>query len=304
MQKDLVLIVAGPTASGKSQLAMDLASRLSGVVINADSMQMYKDTPILSAMPSNEDMETVPHKLFGVLSSSKRGSVAGWLDLAVREIKKTWKDGKLPIVAGGTGMYIDALINGVSPIPEVEAKIGEKFEHDGLREFDIESYKKLKPGDTTRIRRAYEVFAATGIAISEWHKKPLVKKLPEAEFLAVKILPLKKDLEEKISKRLDMMLEQGALTEVLRLMEKDLASDLPAMKALGVPEFSAYLRDEVSREKALELAKVHTNQYAKRQITWFKHKLKADVILQKCYSRAEESVLKKIIDVAQKGVKL
>ena len=188
MNQSLVIVIAGPTASGKSQLAVDLALALDGVVINADSMQVYQDTPVLSACPSIEDCAKIPHALYQTFSAERQSSVFEWLDLAVAEIKRAFESGKIPVVVGGTGFYIDALINGLTPIPETGAEIRKRVVvmltergvndlHSELKDFDPVSYTVLKPNDTTRVRRAWEVYLNTGIPISEWQTKPKQKKI-------------------------------------------------------------------------------------------------------------------------------
>lgn len=294
MSKNPVVIVAGPTASGKSALALDLAEALDGVIINADSMQVYKNTPVISACPSAADKARVPHKLYEIYDASVNGTVVDWLEQAVSEIRLAWKNGKLPVVVGGTGLYLDNLINGTTPIPEADAgvrdrvrklsdEIGINALHAKLAEVDAASAARLSPNDTTRVTRAYEVFLQTGEPLSEWHKKALLKKLPEARFVVVKICPETAELDERCYQRFDKMMAEGALNEVRRLSELHLSSRLPAMKALGVPELLDFLRGKTSLEQAIELGKLHTRQYAKRQRTWFKGKLKADVCLNACY---------------------
>ena len=288
------VIIAGPTASGKSQLAIDLAAAFNGVVINADSMQIYRDTPVLSAIPSAAERGGIEHCLYGVFPSSKNGTVVEWLMLAAGEIRRVWAEGKLPVICGGTGLYIDNLINGTTPIPEADADVrrqvmkqleekGVRALYEDLAKADPESAARLNPNDTTRVRRALEVYRQTGKKLSDWHRLPMIKKLPEAEFAAVKIIPGIKELEERCSLRFDRMMAAGALDEVRRLSALNLAPNLPAMKALGVPELLAALRGEVSLEDAVAAAKLHTRQYAKRQRTWFRNKLKADVVLDECY---------------------
>ncbi len=294
-KKHQVIIVAGPTASGKSSLALDLALAFDGVVINADSMQVYKDTPIIAACPSAEDKAQVPHKLYEIYDASVNGTVVDWLEKAAAEIRQAWQDGKMPVVVGGTGLYLDNLINGTTPIPEADAQvraevrqlaedIGVPALHEKLRLVDKESADRLSPNDTTRVTRAYEVFLQTGIPLSDWHKKPMIKKLPEAQFAVIKICPQSKELDERCYLRFDKMLAAGALDEICRLAAKNLAPNLPAMKALGVPELLAYLRGEIPLEEAVKLGKLHTRQYAKRQRTWFAGKLKADICLNECYN--------------------
>lgn len=295
MSQNVVIIIAGPTASGKSQLAIDIANEVSGVIVNADSMQVYKDTPILSACPSLEDKSKIEHCLYEIYDSSNSGNVFDWLELAVAEIKRIWSENKIPVVVGGTGLYIDNLINGTTPIPATPAHIRDKVArslerlglaklHEKLIEVDPQTAQKLSPNDVTRICRAWEVFSDTGIPISQWHQMPMQKKLEEAKFVVVKILPTKLELDERCFLRFDMMLNAGALQEVEKLATLNLNRNLPAMKALGVPELLDYLDGKTSLEEAVELGKIHTRQYAKRQKTWFANKLNADITLNECYT--------------------
>lgn len=283
IQPNSVVVVAGPTASGKSALAMDLACKYNGVVINADASQIYKDIPIISAAPNKNDKEKVEHLLYGVLEADVKNSVSDWIKLAVEAIKKVWSQGKLPIVTGGTGFYIESLINGVSPIPETSTatkqKVAEIFDKSGvsgvyeaLQKEDHEAAKMVNPNDATRVRRALEIFYDTGISISEWFQKPMLKILPEADFQLILILPELKDLEEKCSKRFDIMLKEGALDEVRALMNKNIAPQMPVMKAIGVPELVSFINGEKIFDEAVALAKLHTRQYAKRQLTWFRNR--------------------------------
>lgn len=289
-----VVIVAGPTASGKSALSLDIAEVCGGVIINADSMQVYKGMPVISACPSAEDKARVGHFLYEIYEPEINGTVVDWLKLAVGEISNAWERGMLPVVVGGTGLYLHNLINGTTPIPETSPEIHAKVQkalaekgvnqlHTELARFDAESALKLSPNDTTRVSRAFEVYLQTGIPLSEWHKKPMVKKLPEAEFKVVKINPPKEELDARCYQRFDKMLQAGALDEVRNLAAKNLPDNLPAMKALGVPELLSYIKGEISFEEAVKLGKLHTRQYAKRQRTWFNGKLKADFTLNECY---------------------
>lgn len=311
IDSNLVLIIAGPTASGKSQLAIDLAIDLNGVVINADAMQVYQDTPVLAACPCAADYQLVPHYLYQVLPAAVQGSVFDWLDLAVAQITQAFADKKLPIVVGGTGFYIDALVNGLTPIPETKPEIRQRVKtlleekgprelHSDLKDFDPVSYTVLKPNDLTRVRRAWEVYLNTGTPISEWQVRPKQKKI-EAKFVVVKILPSTGEIDARCYQRFDEMMKQGALEEVKRLAAKNIDKDFPAMKALGVPELMAYLAGETSLEEAVDAAKLHSRQYAKRQKTWFKNKLEADITLEEVY-KGQKTLLKKIITVAQKAI--
>lgn len=289
-----VSIIAGPTASGKSALAVDVAKEINGVVVNADSMQIYKYMPILSAVPSDEEKKGILHRLYEVFEPSKNGSVADWLNLAVAEIKNIWAEGKTPVLVGGTGLYIDNLINGTTPIPETNseirhqvrklcADIGSQGIHDILKDCDKETAERLSPNDTTRVCRAYEVWLDTGVKLSDWHKMPMLKKLPEAKFEITKILPSQAELDERCFSRFEKMIEQGALEEARFLYSQNLDRKLPAMRALGLPELLDFLDGKTSLEEAIELAKLHTRQYAKRQRTWFANKLNADIMLSECY---------------------
>ncbi len=289
-----VIVIAGPTASGKSRLAIDLAKELDGIIVNADASQVYGGIPIIAASPSIEDKKEAEHRLYEYLDVSANGNVYDWLDKAVSEIRSIWRDGKLPIVVGGGGLYLDNLINGTTPIPNVKPEIREEImsflEQNGveslyerLKQEDAEAAKMLRPNDTTRVRRALEIFYSTGISISEWYKKPMVQKIPEAEFLTIVLLPDKKFLDERCDTRFEKMLNLGAVDEVKYLISRNLSSDLPAMRAKGVPELIEAIQGKITFDEAVDLAKIHTRQYAKRQLTWFRNKLKADIVFKDCY---------------------
>lgn len=285
LKPNSVLIVAGPTASGKSALALDLAQKYNGEIVNADSMQIYAGTPIISAAPSAEEKALVPHHLYEIYPPATNGTVVDWLKLAVATIREIWARGRLPVVVGGTGMYIDNLINGTTPIPEpqpeVRCRVAAMSDVYGwLVANDSAAADMLNPRDTTRVRRAAEIFLQTGKSIAEWYREPMVKHLPEAEFRVVKLIPEVKELDERCYLRFDKMMAAGALDEVRQLLALNLPGNLPAMKMLGVPELAAYLRGETNLETAVSLAKLHTRQYAKRQRTWFRHKLIAEIELQ------------------------
>ncbi|MBP3346403.1 MAG: tRNA (adenosine(37)-N6)-dimethylallyltransferase MiaA [Alphaproteobacteria bacterium] len=305
-EKKRVIVIAGPTASGKSQLAIDVAKAANGVVINADSQQVYDCTPLLSACPDDRDKRTVPHRLYEIWGIEKSGSVVEWLNLAAEEIRKAWTEEKTPVVVGGTGLYIDNLINGTTPIPETKpearARVLEMLENDGvqavhakLAEVDREAAARLNRNDTTRVRRAYEVWLDTGKTLTEWHKLPMKKLLPEAAFEVVKILPPQEELDERCFCRFDMMMEAGALQEAEKIYEKKYNDKLPAMRALGLPELLDYLKGRCSKKEAVGQAKLHSRQYAKRQRTWFANKLEAQVVLEHCYN-GDEAVVKKIVN--------
>lgn len=289
-----VIVVAGPTASGKSLLAMDIALACNGEIINADSMQVYKDIPILSACPTPEDMAKVPHHLYQIYDASFNGTVVEWLDQAVDKIHQCWQRGKLPVVVGGTGLYICNLIYGTTTVPEntqetrenlrlLCKQIGLRNIYDRLQEVDSVSAARIHAGDTSRVLRAYGIYMQTGIPFSEWRAKPMIKKLPEGDFFSIKIAPYREELDERCFARFDDMIQHGALAEVVKLAEKNLPDTLPIMKALGVPELMMFIRGECSLEEAIALGKLHTRQYAKRQRTWFCNKLHGNICIRECY---------------------
>ncbi|MBE6450974.1 MAG: tRNA (adenosine(37)-N6)-dimethylallyltransferase MiaA [Alphaproteobacteria bacterium] len=295
MSQNKIIVIAGPTASGKSALAIDVALSVNGVIINSDSMQVYKHMPIITACPNKQDKSVVEHRLFEIYEPDVKGNVVDWLNLATEEIKSVWQENKIPLIVGGTGLYIDNLINGTTPIPETPPEFRKKialllkekgtvYLHNELKKVDKESALKISPNDTTRLSRALEVFEHTKIPLSVWHKKPMIKKLPEAEFFVIKICPPTEELDAKCYLRFDKMIELGALDEIRFLESLNLDEKLPSMRALGVPELLEFIRGNSSLETAVQNAKLHTRQYAKRQRTWFKNKLKADFELLQCYT--------------------
>ncbi len=308
MLKNPVLVIAGPTASGKSALAAEAAQALNGVVLNCDSMQIYKDIPIIAAAPTEAEKKLAEHRLFEIYDCDKRGNVVDWLNLCAAEIRKLWAENRLPVVVGGTGFYAEALLKGVTPIPETPAEVRKQLQdrlhRDGLENLyaelqqkDAEIAAKLNPNDKTRIIRALEVIEATGIKLSEWYKKPLIQKLPEANFITVKIMPSLEVIAERCCLRLDKMVnELGALAEIERLLTKGTDENMPAMKALGVPELSLFIKGQLSLDEALDLAKIHTRQYAKRQRTWLKNKMPADIVFENVYS-GQKDYLQQIFNV-------
>lgn len=294
IKPDTVIVIAGPTASGKSALALDIARRYNGEIVNADSMQVYQGTPVLSAAPGAEEKREIPHHLYEIYHPSVNGTVVDWLERAAAVVRDIRSRGKLPVVVGGTGMYIDNLINGTTPIPEplpevrgqvrrLAAERGQEALYDLLQKADPAGAARLNPNDATRVRRAYEIFLQTGISIAEWYRRPMVKKLPEAEFLVIKIIPEAQELDERCYRRFDLMMKAGALEEVRYLLSLDLDKNLPAMKMLGVPELAAFLNGAAGLLEAVDSAKLHTRQYAKRQRTWFRNKLAAEIILDRCF---------------------
>ena len=275
------IIVAGPTCSGKSALALDLARRFDGTVINADSMQVYRDLRILTARPDDADEAAVPHRLYGVLDAAVPGSVAWWRSEALREMDEAWAVGRIPVLCGGTGMYLRALTDGLVEVPDpgdaarTEARglaeeIGPEALHGRLMEVDPETASDLRPNDTQRISRAWEVWTGTGRGLAWWRSQP---GLPRAScrFVSVQLDPEREGLRRAIDSRFGLMLEAGALEEVSRLLERGLDPVLPAMRAHGVPELAAVLRGEETLEEARKSAVLAIGRYTRRQATWFRH---------------------------------
>ncbi len=313
-----IIIIAGPTASGKSGLALALAEHIGGIVINADSMQIYKDIPILAATPSPEDQKHIPHRLYEIYDASMRGNVVDWLAQCREEIEQARRISTLPIVVGGTGFYLEALTKGVTPIPETPENIRLEVEHlyqtNGLPELyhllqqtDPQTAERLGPNDTTRIRRAIEIWKHTGRPLSYWHDQPLNTCFRPDEFIRIYIKPDRNDLCTRINTRFDIMLTKGALTEVQRLVARGLSDSLPAMRALGVQELKAHLTGLCSLEKAATTAKIHSRQYAKRQMTWFNNRFDADFTFAECYdddSTSSQNFINELVDNLQKRHKL
>lgn len=284
MPERRVVIIAGPTASGKSALALRLAESGNGVIINADSMQVYQGLSILTAGPTQEEMCRVPHRLFFYLDPAHACSVGQWMESARLAIYETWQEGKLPIVVGGTGMYLKCLMEGISSIPDIDTELRETLRksceqlgtaamYEQLQTRDPEMASRLKPGDTQRILRALEVLHQTGISLAEWQQKPRLRPLPDAIFWPYSLQIPREKLYERCNLRLETMLKMGAMAELKLLLGRKLSPELPAMRAVGVPELSSYLRGEATLPEALEKAQQTTRNYAKRQMTWLRNQL-------------------------------
>lgn len=279
-----ILIVAGPTGSGKSALAMDAAGEFDGVVINADSMQVYRELRLLTARPSVEDEARVPHRLFGVLPPAEVCSVGRWLAMAADEIAAAHSQGKLPVVVGGTGLYLKALTEGLAAVPDIPEAVredaralhrrlgGDAF-RDRLAELDPGAAARLPAGDSQRLIRAYEVVAATGRTLADWHRQEPAVPAVDARFATIVLSPRREALYAAVNARFDAMIGAGALDEVRELAALGLDPALPAMKAVGVKELAAHLRGETGLEEACAAAKQATRNFAKRQWTWLRHQL-------------------------------
>lgn len=295
------IVIAGPTASGKSGMALAIAREFDGVVINADSMQVYDVLRVVTARPSPEDEALAPHKLYGVLSPSVACSAALWKDLAAAAMEEAWAAGKLPVVVGGTGLYLRTLMHGISPIPDIPeairaearerlARLGNAAFHAELAARDPVMAARLDASNSQRLARAWEVLAATGRSLAEWQAEPMEGAVP-ARYLTYALLPERQPLYESIDRRFRVMMDSGAVDEVRALMDLRLDPALPAMKALGVPEIAAYLAGDIDRDTAIARASTASRNYAKRQLTWFRHQL---VTPEALYTQFSESLTPRI----------
>ncbi len=308
-QKDRrYIIIAGPTASGKSAMAIDIARRFDGVIINADSMQIYQDLSVLTARPSEADMQAVPHRLYGVLDGAQHCSVGKWLALVHEEIAQAWQAGRMPILVGGTGMYLQAATEGISPIPDIpentrkaviarHGEMGAEAFHALLASHDEEIAERLFPTDTQRVLRAMEVVWHTGTPLSVWQKKPRLSRI-EAEAISICHLPPRQAIYERIEARFDRMIAAGARDEVARLIRRKLDPELPVMKALGVKPLADVLDGLISEDEAIQLIKRDTRRYAKRQMTWLRNNFISKIDSNSLYSeRLSEKIFSKIFDL-------
>jgi tRNA dimethylallyltransferase len=274
------LIVAGPTASGKSALALAIAGRIGGTVINTDSLQVYRELRILTARPSEAEEALVPHRLYGVRPAAEAGSVAWWRDAALHEMARAREEGRVPILTGGSGMYFAALTGGIADIPDpgpdARAEARRLLQQDGpaalhrrLADADPATAAKLRPEDSQRIARAWEVWIGTGQGLSAWQSR---RGDPAPwRFRAILLDPPRDALRAAITGRFDAMLRQDAIEEVRSLLALGLTPNLPAMRAHGVPEIGGYLRGDWPLDQARRRTELVTGQYTKRQATWFRH---------------------------------
>ncbi|MGN1286014.1 MAG: tRNA (adenosine(37)-N6)-dimethylallyltransferase MiaA [Bradyrhizobium sp.] len=281
---DKAVLIAGPTASGKSALALALAQRTGGVVMNTDSMQVYRDLRIITARPTTSEEAQVPHRLYGHVDAGVNFSAGAWVIDAAKVLGEARALGQLPIFIGGSGLYFKALTRGLSAVPpippDVRDAVRARLEQHGVEALHAElatrdpvSAERLKPRDRTRIARALEVVEATGRPLPDWHRDGLPPLLPQGEFHALFLAPDREKLYARIDARFGAMLDAGALDEVAALAARRLDPLLPAMKAHGVPALMAHLKGEISREEAAEIGRADTRHYAKRQFTWFRHQL-------------------------------
>ena len=278
------VLIAGPTASGKSALALALARKTGGVVVNTDSMQVYRDLKVLTARPSAIEEAEVPHRLYGHVDASQNFSAGAWVADAAKVLTEARAQNRLAIFVGGSGLYFKALTRGLSAVPPIPAEVRDavraRLERDGVEALHAELARRdavvaerLKPRDRTRVARALEVIEATGHSLSDWHREGLPPLLPKGTFRALFLEPVREELYARIDARFEAMLEKGALDEVAQLAARNLDPLLPAMKAHGVPALIRHVRGEIKLEEASEIGRADTRHYAKRQFTWFRHQL-------------------------------
>lgn len=278
------ILIAGPTASGKSALALALARALGGTIVNADSMQVYAELAILTARPTAEEEAELPHRLYGHVPAATAHSAGRWAEEVAAAIRAIEGEGRVPIVAGGTGLYFTALTRGLAAMPPIPAAIRNHWRaeaqhipaerlHAMLATRDPLTAGRLQPSDAQRVVRALEVLEATARPLAEWQAEPRRPVIASDRWVGLLVAPAREVLRERIDRRFERMLAMGALDEVRRLRELDLDPALPAMRALGVPALLAHLAGERTLSAAIERAKAETRQYAKRQSTWFRHQL-------------------------------
>ncbi|HEY9090597.1 tRNA (adenosine(37)-N6)-dimethylallyltransferase MiaA [Parasphingorhabdus sp.] len=277
IKKDVALIV-GPTASGKSALALQLAKKQPSVIINADSAQVYADLRILSARPSEQEMGGISHRLYGYIDGAEACSAPRWARDAKAEIAAAHAAAMLPILVGGTGLYIRTLLNGIAPIPDIgpaiRAQVRDLAVDDAyalLESEDPVSAERLNRRDSSRIMRALEVVRSSGKPLHHWHAHLTGGIADEISLRPLVLLPPREWLYERCDRRFQIMLDEGAMEEVEALLHKRLPDDCPVMRAIGVPELSAVIRREMDMEDAKTRAMAATRQYAKRQYTWFRN---------------------------------
>ncbi len=301
-----VVVVAGPTASGKSSLAVEIAERFAGAVVNADSMQVYRGLEVLTAAPEKSLRMRAPHLLYSWRDPADPCSAGVWRDCAVEEIRRLHGDGMLPVVTGGTGLYLRALTAGLARMPAIPASVRDSIRrrmeaegsnrlHAELHERDPRSAGMLEPGDRQRICRALELLEATGRGLHAWQTEGDASVDDGFRFFRILLMPPREALYRAVETRFQSMAESGAMAEIERLAARGLDPALPAMKALGVPDLIRFVDGEIDREAAVAAAVQATRRYVKRQITWFRHQFVSDVLIDTQFSEINiEDIFSKI----------
>jgi tRNA dimethylallyltransferase len=276
-------LIAGPTASGKSAFALMIAEQAGGVVINADSAQVYADLRIISARPTEEEEARAPHRLYGYRDAALPCSAADWAADAKRAIAEVRAEGRLPVLVGGTGLYIRTLIEGIAPVPEIDPSIREKVRafsvahnYAALEREDPAAAARLRPSDSTRVARALEVVRSTGRPLADWQKERVGGIAGEVQLRPLILLPERDGLYRRCDERFETMMSDEGIEEVRSLLGRNLNPMLPAMRAIGVREIAAFLAGSLSRDEALAAGRTATRQYAKRQYSWFSRQTPPD----------------------------
>ena len=275
-----VYVIAGPTATGKSDLSISLAKKISGAVINSDSMQVYENLEILTARPTLSEMKNINHHLYGFVDGRERYNVERWCNDATEIIKKTSAKNLTPILVGGTGLYINTLINGLVDLPSIPESIkiesekilqefGKDFLINQIKNVDTESLNEINHNDTVRLRRIWEVFESTGKKFSEWKLNKNKKFITDYKFKILLFLPDREKNYQVVNSRFVKMMKSGAVEEVKKLLELNLNDSLPVMRAHGVPEIKKYLANESTLEECINKGQQVTRNYVKRQHTWW-----------------------------------
>jgi tRNA dimethylallyltransferase len=273
-----IILISGPTASGKSNFAVKIAKKIQGEIINADSMQVYKNLKVLTARPNKIEQKDIKHHLYGVVYLNEKFSTGQWLELAIKKIKNVHKKKKIPILVGGTGLYFQSLINGLVKIPEIPIKFRNKVRLMSKREGKKKFYKKLlkldpkvkdkfDPNDTQRSIRAYEIKSYTNISMYDWLSKTK-SEFKDSDFLKLQIVIKREKLIERINLRTLGMINSGAIKEVKKFLKLKIRKDQSVNKVIGIAELTQYLNDKITLDEAKELILIKTRQYAKRQATW------------------------------------
>ena len=278
-----IILISGPTASGKSHFAIKIAKKINGEIINADSMQVYKKLKILTARPNKEEQKKIKHHLYGFVDLNKKFSTGQWLNIAIKKIKEIKKRKKIPILVGGTGLYFQSLIDGLVKIPEIPIKFRNQVRLSQKKEGQEKFYKKLlkvdpmskdkfDPNDIQRSIRAYEIKLFTKISMYEWLNKTK-SEFKEKEFLKLYIDFKREDLIKRISLRSIKMFDEGAIMEVKKFVKSKIKKDLSVNKVIGIDELTQYLDKKINLDQAQELISIKTRQYAKRQATWARSRM-------------------------------
>ena len=278
-----IILISGPTASGKSNFAIKIAKKINGEIINADSMQVYKQLKILTVRPNKEDQKNIKHHLYGYVELNKKFSTGQWLKATIKKIKEVKKRKKIPILVGGTGLYFQSLINGLVKIPKIPLKFrnkirliqkkeGQKIFYKKLLKIDPQAKDKFDPNDTQRTIRAFEIKSFTKISMYEWLSKTK-SEFNDDEFLKLYIDFKRDDLIKKIALRTIKMIDEGAIKEVEKFIKCKIKKDLSVNRVIGIDELTQYLNQKIDLDQARELISVKTRQYAKRQATWARSRM-------------------------------